>query len=237
MARVTWSLIATAVALAASGCASYASARLESAEAQERAPEIFGEVARLEFGKRVQVALPAHLVVSDVIGGSSRRNPDVQDRRTVQLVDVLGKDAETYSWVEPLDISTDGRDSAGLTAARLRDAASRHHADLMLVTSMGERVEERYNPLGILKLLVLPCFLVPTETTDVRLSVKSAVVDVRNNLVYATFEDFREDRVHASAYAERDAVTESFDKLYADSLEKMRERVASRLRTLERGTD
>ena len=65
----------------------------------------------------------------------------------------------------------------------------------------------------------------------------AAIVDVRNNLVYATFEDHEEARVHSTAAGERDALTEGFDKLYTASLEKLRARVAERLRTLENATN
>jgi hypothetical protein len=173
-------LAAALAALAATGCTSYASARLAPDDAVAKTPEVFGEIEKFEFEKTVQVRLPAQLVVADV---ASRSRGD--------------------------------------------------HEDLMVVTSMVEQVKDKTGALSALNLLVLPCFLVPTQTNDLVLHLRAAVVDVRNNLVYATFEDHREERVHATVVGERDSVEEGFDRLYVDSLAKMRGRIVERLRALQ----
>src|SRR5207249_778816 len=99
---------------------------------------------------------------------------------------------------------------------------------------MSERVKnENSMLLGCLNLLIVPVFIVPTRTQDLALHLRVAVVDVRNDLVYATFEDHREERVHATAAGEKDAVEAGFDRLYADALAKMRGKVVERLRTLQ----
>jgi len=95
------------------------------------------------------------------------------------------------------------------------------------------QVKDKTGALSALNLLVLPCFVVPTQTNDLVLHLRAAVVDVRNNLVYATFEDHREERVHATVVGERDSVEEGFDRLYVDSLAKMRGRIVERLRALQ----
>lgn len=81
--------------------------------------------------------------------------------------------------------------------------------------------------------LILPCFVVPTQTNDLDLHVRAAVIDVRNDLIYATFEDHRQERIHATVAGESDSIEEGFDRLYAESLVKLRVRVAERLRQLE----
>ena len=221
-------LAAALAALSAAGCSSYASARLAPDEATlGRAPEIFGEIEKFEFEKHVQVKLPAQLVVAEVASRSRGDREDSSDKRGVQLVEALSQEKSAFADVSPL-FATGGADQFD----RLRRAASRHHADLMLVTSMVEQVKDRTGALSALNILVFPCFVVPTQTNDLVLHLRAAVVDVRNNLVYATFEDHREERVHATVAGEKDAVEEGFDRLYADSLAKMRTRVAERLKSL-----
>jgi hypothetical protein len=226
-------LATIAAAAAAPGCATYSSSRLAHEGAAARAPEIFGDIEARNFGKRVQVKLPSELVIAEVRADSGRQRQGKADKRAVQVADALAADRATFSNVEPLFI-----DDGSAKYEDLRATASRHRADLMLVASLTERVSDENGALaGLSKLLVLPCFLVPTETDDLSLHLRVAVVDVRNDLVYATFEDHREERVHATAAGERDAVEAGFDRLYADSLAKLRGRVVERLRSLERADD
>lgn len=227
--RQALALAATLVLTALSGCASYASMRLEEGAEAERKPEVFGEIEKWEFEKHVQVKLPAELVVAEVRNKVDRGRDDTADKRAVQLVDALALEKSTFADVAPLfaDAVPGGFD-------RLRISAARHHADLLLVTSMTERVRDESGAAQSLKLLLLPTFLVPTETNDLTLHVRAAIVDVRNSLVYATFEDHHEERVRSTAVGEKDAIEAGFDRLYAASLEKMRTRVTERLRTLER---
>jgi hypothetical protein len=213
------------VLFAAVGCTSYASARLAPDEAV-RPAQVFGEIEKAEFAKDVQAKVPSDLVVAEVFAKPSSNRDVKTDKRSVQLVQALGKGSGTFSDVAPL--FTDR--VAGFEA--LRAAAASHHADLMLVAEMSERVADRTGVLAALNLLVVPCFVVPTQTNDLALHVRAAVVDVRNGLVYATFEDHREERVHATAVGEKDAVEEGFDRLYAASLEGLRTRVDERLRKL-----
>jgi hypothetical protein len=219
--------LALAALATAGGCTSYASARLVDDESTG-APEIYGDVAQREFGKRVQVKLPSDLVVAEVCARSSRSQPSRADKRSVQLTESLAEDKATFSNVSPLFV-----DSGGARYGDLRSAAARQQADLMLVTTMSESVRSENGVLPVLNLLVLPYFLVPSQTNDLTLHLRAAVLDVRNDLVYATFEDHREERMHATSAAERDEIEAAFDRLYAESLAKMRARVSERLRQLE----
>lgn len=219
--------LALAALATAGGCASYASARLVDDDSAS-APEIFGDVAQREFGKRVQVKLPSDLVVAEVSGRTVRNHVDRADKRSVQLAESLAEDKSTFSNVAPLFV-----DAAGARYGDLRSAAARQQADLILVTSMSESVRSENGVLPVLNLLVLPYFLVPSQTNDLTLHLRAAVVDVRNDLVYATFEDHREERMHATSAAENDDIEAAFDRLYAESLAKMRTRVVERLRQLE----
>jgi hypothetical protein len=222
----------TVLSLAAGGCATYASPRLGLPDAPERPPEVFGEIEKLEFGKTVQVTLPADLVVADVVARVRGDREDTADRRGVQLADALATDKATFADVEPLFTESGG---GGFDA--LRAAASRHHADLLIVTSMTEQVKDETGILPVLDLLVVPCFVVPTRTDDLVLHLRAAVVDVRNGLVYASFEDHRHERIRATAVGEKGEIEDGFDRLYADSLAKLKIRVADRLRTLSTATN
>lgn len=223
---------AMVLVLAAGGCASYASMRLEPGSAVPRRPEVFGEIEKLEFGKSVQVKLPADLVVADVVAEVRGEHEQTADKRGIQLADALGADRATFSDVAPL--FTEG--GAGRLDF-LRAAAARQHAQLMLVTSMTEQVKDENGVLAALNLLIFPCFVVPTQTDELVLHVRAAVIDVRNGLVYATFEDHRAERIHATAVGEKDAIEDGFDRLYADSLAKMKTRLADRLKTLDAATN
>jgi hypothetical protein len=230
--RTLLGLAVSVAVLASAGCATYASARLDDSDAAARAPEVFGEIEKMEFGKSVQVTLPAELVVADVVGRVSGAHEATSDRRGVELTEALAADKATFSDVEPLFAE---RGAGGIDA--LRAAASRHHAQLLIVTSMTEQVKDDNGVLPLLHLLVVPCFVVPTQTDDLVLHLRAAVIDVRNGLVYATFEDHRRERVHATLAGEKEAVEDAFDRLYADSLAKMKTRVADRLKTLSTATN
>jgi hypothetical protein len=213
--------------LCAAGCSSYASARLAPDDAAERPAEIFGTIENREFAKQVQVDLPAELVVAEVRRGGSAGRQLEADKRSVQLTGSLAQAKSTFSDVAPL--FADG----AKTFEALRGAASAQHADLMLITEMSERVEDRSGVLQVLNILILPAWLVPTKTDDLTLHLRAAVVDVRNGLVYATFEDHREERVHSPSASRRDSVDEGFDRLYAASLDGLRARVDERLQKLD----
>lgn len=222
--------LALAAVFVAPACATYSSARLDRLGVASKPAEVFGDVEARQFGKRVQVKLPSELVIAEVVANTTWERDGRQDKRSVQLAQALAEEKSTFSNVEPLFV-----DSWSAKYEDLRATASRHHADLMVVASMTERVhDESSTALEALNLLIVPCFVVPTKAEDISLHVRVAVVDVRNDLVYATFEDHGEERVHATSAGEADAVQEGFDRLYAASLSKMRGRVAERLRTLER---
>ena len=215
------------VLLATTGCGTYASARLVPDGETDEPLQVFGVIEGQEFAKKVQVKIPSDLVVAEV---SQRWNADRDvktDKRSVQLVGALAKESKTFSDVSPLFVG------GAPELAKLRAAAAAQHADLMLVTQMSERVEDRSGLLGVLNLLVVPCWLVPTKTDDLTLHVRAAVVDVRNGLVYATYEDHREERVHSPTARRRDAVDEAFDRLYAESLDGLKTRVDERLHKLD----
>jgi hypothetical protein len=220
-------------ALSATGCASYASERLVAPDEAVKQREIFGDIEAREFGKKAELKLPSELVVADMRAKSTRGREAKSDKRTVQLVDSLAGEKATFANVEPMFV-----DAWSAKYGDLRSTASRHHADLMLVASMTESVENENNLLlGAMNLLIVPAFVVPTRTQDLALHLRVAVIDVRNDLVYATFEDHREERVHATAVGESDAVEECFDRLYADSLAKMKGRIVERLKNLEAAPD
>lgn len=222
-----WRSLFAVLLLAATGCSTYASARLVPDDAADKPLQVFGVIEGQQFAKDVQVKLPSDLVVAEVTQRWNRKRDVPTDKRSVQLVGALANDSQTFSDVAPL--FADGAE----TFEALRAAASAHHADLMLVTEMSERVEDRSGVLGLLNVLIVPCWLVPTKTDALTLHVRAAVVDVRNGLVYATYEDHREERVNSPSASRADAVDEGFDRLYAASLEGLRTRVDERLKKLD----
>lgn len=221
-------LFAAAPAFAA-GCAT--APALDAAPAVgllAREREVWGDVQRLEFGKRIQVQLPARICVADVSWNDFDRGS-----RVTTLVEALGADDATSSDVGVLH-TFDGEtavERAGFEA--LRAAASRQRADLLLVMERTETVREGHNAAAVLKILLLPMLFLPTEDDDVELTVRAAVVDVRNGLVYATLDDHREGAVTASAASEERAVRDERRRLWAESVTSLRERMATKLRKLE----
>lgn len=216
--------------LASGGCATYTSARLhEGMSSDAPPPQIFGVLEGREFAKRVQVKLPADLVVAEV-RGNTHGGDMTADKRSVQLTTALGEERSAFADVSPLFL-------ASTNLGELRTAAARQHADLMVVTTMEERVRDDGNALGfvgrLLNLLIVPAFVLPGEADKLSLSIRAAVIDVRDDLVYATFQDHREEDIHSTQMGEKSAIEAGFDRLYADSLAKLRTRVTERLRTLE----
>ncbi len=228
-------LCCAAFALPLAGCSSSAAMRSVASEEVD-GREIFGDIERLEFAKSVQVRLPARLAVADAGTARTRFLGDLKVKRLQQTIEALEQDDETWSDVLSMfgGVATP-QNPQHETLENLRGSASRHHADLLLVTSRRESVEEGHNALAILKLLIVPLLFLPTEEDELTVDVRGAVLDVRNGLVYTTFEDHRKRTVTSSAAGEESNVEEAMDELFGESLEKVRERIARKLRALERG--
>jgi hypothetical protein len=220
-------LAAASAALA--GCASAASAMPAQGLVADRALEVWGDVQRLEFGKQVQIRLPARLVVAD------RGFGEFEAQRLEALVEGLEEDDVTWTDVASLDAAAQpGTAHRPYSLEDMRAAASRLQADLLLVAVRDEDLVEGHNVAAVLKILLLPMLFVPTEEDDLSLGVRAAVIDVRNGLVYATFEDHREAEVTSSVAGEDDAVEEAWRALWKDSVARMRERLGRKLAARER---
>jgi hypothetical protein len=192
-------------------------------EARSPEREVFGDIERLQFSKQVQVRLPARLAVSDV----SRAE---QDRRRTQTIEALSKDTSTWTDVS----SVFALAGEGLVRFEdLRAAAARQQSDLMLVTQRTEVSDVRTNGLGFLKILLLPMLFVHTEDVKTTVGVRAAVIDVRNGLVYTTFDSHKEREGSASTVGSDDLGREDRDALFAETAGEMREALARKLRTIE----
>jgi len=209
----------------APGCSTTAPHYAARAGLDRTEREIFGDVAAQEFSKQLQVRLPAKLAVADVTGDTW---DGVDRRRLVAAVHGLGEDSDTYSDVVSLGALPRTNDES------LRREAAGHQADLELVILRREAVRSETSGLGILNLLILPMFFVPTEKNSVQLTVRAMVRDVRNGLIYTTFDDHVETRVSSTFVGETSDVRDAGDELFAACVTRMRETLARKLATLER---
>lgn len=212
-----------ACALAASGCASSSAFEKVAPADAAQAREVFGDIERLQFSKQVQVRLPAKAAVTDVGGRDA-------DRRRAQTIDALAQDPGTWSDVTSVFVAPG---ESARTFDDLRTAASRQQSDLMVVTMRTETTVQDGNGLGILKLLILPLFLVPTEDVRTTVGVRAAVVDVRNGLVYTTFDAHKERETSATWAGAESSARRDRDELFAETLTEMRTALARKLRALE----
>jgi len=201
-------------------------AQMVSVDRTER--EVFGDIEAHEFSKHLQVRLPAKLAVADVTGDAW---DGLDRRRLVQAVEGLGEDSGTYTDVVSLIAD------ASATGEALRHEAAGHQADLELVILRREAVRSETSGLGILNLLIIPMFFVPTQENDVQLTVRAMVRDVRNGLIYTTFDHHAEARVSSSVIAETGDVRRASDDLFDECVEQMRETLARKLAVLERVSD
>ncbi len=191
--------------------------------------EVFGDFERLQFGKSLQVRLPAKVAVYD----ASWSADDERARRVVQAVRGLAADTDTYTDVVSLAAPDAAR---GDFAEALRAQAAGHQADLLLVLERRPELRESSSPLALLNILILPAFVLPTQFDDVSLTVRAIVQDVRNGLVYTTFDDHRRREVSATAVGEDAAVRETDDALFEESVAALREALARKLPALERAS-
>jgi hypothetical protein len=193
--------------------------------------QVYGDVERLEFAKEFQVTLPARLAVADA------SNPWLRENRN-RLPGTVEKLAEDRgSWKDVNSLFT-FEDDAAMRSARfedLRQAAARQQADLLLVLRRSERVESSGNALSILKLLILPMLFLPTEDVETTSSLRAAVVDVRNGLVYATHDDEAVQRFTATAAGEESATRAAFDESWDRIADRMRVRIPEKVRALVPG--
>jgi hypothetical protein len=231
MPRVPVLLVLVVACVAAAGCAS--SARVASDEAAlhrdvNQGLQVWGDVERLEFSKRMQVRLPARLVVADVTQEATTGAEEESAHRLTALLDTLAPDAATWTDVGSLHAFSEDRARASTRLEDLRAVAARQHADLMLVLERRETLVEGHNALAALKFLLVG-FLFATEEDELRLTVRGAVVDVRNGLVYATFDDHRETELTTTVSGEDRAVRDAFRDLWAGSCDRLRASAASKL--------
>ncbi len=209
------------------GCASSATPTATRAEpTAEAGPQIFGDVTRYAFAKRLQIELPAKLAVADLVthDGTGRR---------AEIVNALGEDEESYSDVVSLE-TLFGHTNEPAMRESYRTEASHYQAELMLLVSRETELVEDTNAFGILKLLLVPMLFVPTERDDVSLHVRALVADVRNGVVYTTFDDTRTTRITSTVVGEDDAIEAALDELHAACVENMRATLGKKLRALEK---
>ena len=204
--------------------AGYYTTDAATVDAAER--QVFGDLAAHHFGKRMQVQLPAKLAVVDVTGDTWN---GVSDRRLVQAVEGLVEDDVTYTDVVSLSAGDGDVDPEGL-----RNQAAAHQADLELIVLRREEVHSNHHGLGILNVLIIPMFVVPTQSNDVHLTVCAMVRDVRNGLIYTTFDHHDERNVWSSFTGERADIRRTADALYTECVAKMRESLTRKLTSLER---
>lgn len=217
-----------AAAAAFPGCSSAALRASPSEALEPYAREVFGDVERLQFGKRIQVELPARLAVADV------NRDDDRARRLAATVDALAEDGETWKDVGSLQFWSDERTKGSSLFEDYRAAASRQQADILLLADRRESVRSEGNALAFLKILILPMLFLPTEEVRSSLELRAAAVDVRNGLVYATVDHHGEAERTVTAAGKSSAVRGQADDLYAEALPKLREQMARKLRALEK---
>jgi hypothetical protein len=220
-------VLAASAALGCGACSS--SQELAVATRTSDAREVFGDIEQLEFGKRVQVRLPARLAVQDV---SAQSEAD-RRRRLAATVAALSEDTATWSDVGSLHLGGDEVRHGATRFETFRAAASRQQADLLLVAERIETVRREGNGLGFLKILILPAFLVPTERVKTSVDIHTAAIDVRNGLVYATTDQHGERESHATWFRREDVHREQADELFGGALPGLRETLARKLRLLE----
>lgn len=214
---------------AAAGCSSWRAAAPSAAMRSADAREVFGDIEQLQFAKQVQVQLPARLAVSDVSSGAD----DDRRRRLAATVASLSEDTATWNDVGSLHVWNDERASGGTRFDAYRAAASRQHADLLLVTERVETVRRENTPLMLLRLLIVPIFLVPDTRLRTTVNVHTAAIDVRNGLVYATTDQHAESETWSTMYGRERAGREQADELFTSALPGLRETLARKLRVLE----
>jgi hypothetical protein len=219
-------LIATLAS--APGCSTMGAYATPSETVDEAERQIFGDIAAHEFSKQLQVRLSAKLAVADVTGD---RWNGMEQRRLVRTIQGLGEDSATYTDVVSLGAPE------GATNEQLREEAARHHADLELIVLRREAVHAESSGLSILKLLIVPMLFVPTEENNVRLTVRAMVRDVRNGVIYTTFDEHIETRVSSSLVAENAEVRRASDELFERCVARMRESLARKLASLEHASN
>ena len=222
-------LIAAAPLLAACATTSYGP---ESATAPRAAyAEIHGDVQRMNFAKHVQLALPAKILVVDTVNGQVQGPGE----RISRLVGALSEDTETYNDVVSLGTDLIARDWAdGQLIERLREHASQHQADLLVIAERNETVVEDTNALAPLNILLLPLLFLPTQSDDVDVALHATVYDVRNGVAYTTFDAHREAHVSASVLAEDGAVRSAKDKLFGECADELKTSLGAKLRGIEK---
>ncbi len=205
------------------GCATYAERPYANSLSPVQEREIFGDVERLQFAKQVQVRLPARGVLSMQSG---------DPRWSTTFTDALESDPGTWATVEPLQVFDEDRRVPGQLET-LRSAASRQHADLLVISSFEMRDDRSTNALGIFKLLLIPMLFLPTDEHKVMLSTRTSVVDVRNGLLYATVEDHREREFTTATAGGMTKVKTATTDLVTETAAHLREKLERKLRALE----
>ena len=81
-----------------------------------------------------------------------------------------------------------GRHDPKSAFEQVREAAARHHADAVLVIRDVEADVTRQNPLSVLYLTIVGCWVVPGTTGEAVSMMQGVVIDNRNEYLYASFE-------------------------------------------------
>ncbi len=194
--------------------------------------EVWGDTERLQFAKKVQLKLPAKLAVAETGEAPWYERSLVTDRRRVTLMRSMAEDAATFSDVVSVLAPGQAR-PVQPTLESVRAEASQHQADLLLLVSRTESVEAGHNWMAGFKILLLPMLFLPTEENDVGVTLRMAVMDVRNGLIYTTAEEVVEATVTSSSVGEDDDVEAQLDALFEDAVETLRERLGDKLREYE----
>jgi hypothetical protein len=178
------------------------------------------------------VRLPAKLAVAEVGAAPWGERSKVTERRRVHLVERLAEDAESFSDV----VSLHGP-GASRTAdlEMLRGLAAQHQADLMLLVSRQETVEEGHNAWAALKILVLPLWLAPSEENELQVTVRMAVMDVRNGLIYTTVDQMSEGVVTSTWAGEEELTEFALENLFAETVHEMSGKLAEKLASYHEG--
>ncbi len=81
-----------------------------------------------------------------------------------------------------------GRHDPKSAFEQVREAAARHHADAVLVIRDVEADSTRQNPLSVLYLTIVGCWIVPGSTAEAVSMMQGLILDNRNEYLYASCE-------------------------------------------------
>lgn len=232
MIRKLPALLLLAAAFLPAACATSTSAPTGSVASAAYADEarVWSDLARLEFSKRPHVELPARMVVVDEARSNWRHgHAQAEAQRLDTVVRRLRKERDALSYVSPIFGADVRRAQTENGEDWRRMAAAQHQADLMLVTQWTESVRGEGSVLQVLDLLILPAFLFPTHGNRLEVTLESAVIDVRNGLVYASTLSTARAETSSTRVGEDTDVRDELDALHAEQVEDLVDQLRDRL--------